>query len=72
MLVAAEGASRDWTTYIRVYQLKGLRCALDLDSDELLLVLGLDAHCAHRIIVRVFGDETSHRGRVHVRKAAMP
>ena len=55
-----------------MYQLKGLRCALDLDSNELLLVLGLDAHSAHRIIVRVFGDERSHGGTVHVSKAAMP
>jgi len=27
-----------------VYQLKGLRSALDVDLNELLLVLGLDAH----------------------------
>jgi len=30
-----------------VYKLKRLRRALDLDSNELLLVLGLDAHGAH-------------------------
>jgi hypothetical protein len=55
-----------------VYQLKGLRSALDLDSNELLLVLGSDAHGAHQIVVRVFGDERSHRGRLHVSKAPMP
>ena len=60
MLVAAEGGSREWTAWIWVYQLKGLRSALDLDSNELLLVLGLDAHSAHRIVVRVFRDKRSH------------
>jgi len=55
-----------------VYQLKRLRSALDLDSNELLLVLGLDAYGAHRIVFRVFGDERSHGGRLHVSKAAMP
>jgi hypothetical protein len=54
-----------------VYQLKGLLSALELDSNELLLVLGLDAHGAHQIVVRVFGDERSHAVRVHVSKAAM-
>ena len=55
-----------------MYQLKRLRSALGLDSKDLLLVLGLDAHGAHRIVVRVFGDERSHRGRLHVSKAPMP
>ena len=54
-----------------MYQLNELRSALDLDSNELLLVLGLDAHCAHRIVIRVFGDERSHGGRLHVSKALM-
>jgi len=72
MLVAAEGGSREWTAYISVYQLTGLRCVLNLDSNELLLVLGLDGHRAHRIIVQVFGDERSHRGRVHMSNAAIP
>jgi len=72
MVVAAEGGSREWTAYISVYQLKGLRCVLDLDSNQLLLVLGLDAHGAHRIIVRIFGDERSHGGWVHVSQAPMP
>jgi hypothetical protein len=54
-----------------VYQLKRLRSALDLDSNEHLLVLGLDAHGAHRVVVHIFGDERSHGGRVHVSKAPM-
>jgi len=33
-----------------------LSSALDHDSNEPLLVLGLDAHGAHRIVIRVFGD----------------
>ena len=49
-----------------------LLSALDLNTNELLLVLGLDAHGAHRIVVHVFGDERSHGGRLHVSKAPMP
>jgi len=45
---------------------------LDLDSNELLLVLGLDAYGTHRIIIRIFRDGRSHGGRVLVSKAAMP
>jgi len=55
-----------------VYQLKRLCSALDLDSDEHLLPLGLDGHDAHRIVVRIFGDESLHGGRLHVSKALMP
>jgi len=72
MLVAAACGSREWTAAISVYQLKRLCSALDLDSNELLLVLGLDAHGAHRVVVHVFRHERSHGGRVHVSKAAMP
>jgi hypothetical protein len=55
-----------------VYQLQRLRRALDLDSNALLLVFGLDTHGAHRIVVRVFGDEGSLGARVHVSKASIP
>ena len=72
MLVAAEGGSRECTAYIRVYQLKTLRSALDLDSNELLLVLGLDAYSQHRVVFHVFGDKRWHGGRLHVSKTLMP
>ena len=49
-----------------MYQLKWLHNVLRLDSNELLLVLGLDAHRAHKIVVRVFRDERLHGGRVYV------
>jgi hypothetical protein len=55
-----------------MYQLKRLRSTLDLDQNGLLLELGLDADGAHRIVVCVFRDERSHRGRLHVSKAHMP
>lgn len=55
-----------------MYERKGQRSALDLDSNELLRVLGLDAHGAHSIIVHVFRDERLHGGGVHVGNAAMP
>jgi hypothetical protein len=35
---------------------KGLHSALDWHFDELLFVLGLDADCAHRIIVCISLD----------------
>jgi len=55
-----------------VYQLKGLRSALDLALNELLLVLGLNTHGAHRVVVRIFGDERSHERRVNVSTAPKP
>jgi hypothetical protein len=39
-----------------MYMFKGLCSALDWYSDELLFVLGLDADCAHRIIMCISLD----------------
>jgi len=55
-----------------VYRFKRLLSALEHDSNKHLLVVGLDAHGAHRIVVRIFGDDRSHGSRLPVRRAQMP
>jgi len=49
-----------------MYKFKKLRGALDWHSNELLLVLGLDADCAHRIIVWISANQGFHDSRIHM------
>lgn len=72
MPVAAEGGCGEWAVYIQVYELERFRSVLDLNSNELLLLLGFDAMRAHGVITREFGSERSYGNRVHVSEVAMP
>jgi len=49
-----------------MYKFKWLHSALDWHSNEPLLVLGLDADCAHRVIVCISVNQRSHGGRIHM------
>ena len=49
-----------------MYKFKRLRSALDWHSNEPLLVLGLDADCAHRIIVFISANQSFHGGRIYM------
>ena len=49
-----------------MYKFKGLRSVLDWHSNEPLLVLGLDADCAHRIIVCISVNQRHHGNRIHM------
>jgi hypothetical protein len=49
-----------------MYKFKGLRSALDLHSNEALLVLGLDADCALRIVICISVNQRFHGGKIHM------
>jgi len=49
-----------------MYKFKGLCSALDCHSNQPLLVLGLDADCAHRVIVCISINERFHGGTIHM------
>jgi len=64
--IVSEGRCREGTAHIRMYKFKGLHSVLDWHSNESLLVLGLDADCAHRIIMCISVNQRLHGDRIHM------
>jgi len=52
--------------HIRMYKIKSLCGVRDWHSSKLLLALGLDADCAHRVIVCISTNQGFPDSRIHM------
>ena len=51
--IVSEGRCTEEAAHMQLYKITGLHSSLDWHFNESLLVHGLDADCAHRIIVYI-------------------